>query len=67
MFEFIIWSSLITGSHKRNIDEIFSFAVYDLFDVQDYGVMGLKDYGVIVLKGYGLRHYMLRAYLVMGL
>ena len=51
MFEFNVWNSPISGSHKRNIHEIFGFAVHDLFDVKGYGVMGLRDYGVIVLRG----------------
>ena len=55
MFEFIVWNSPIIGSHKRNIDEIFGFAVHNLFDVQGYGVMGLRDYGVIVLRIYGVK------------
>ena len=55
MFEFIVRISPFIGSHKRNIHEIFGFAVHDLFDVQGYGVMGLRDYGVKVLGGYGVK------------
>ena len=42
-------------SHKRNIHEIFGFAVHDLFDVKGYGVMGLRDCGLIMLRGYGVK------------
>ena len=55
MFEFIVWNSPITINHKRNIHEIFGFAVHEFFDVQGYGVIGLRVYRVIVLWCYGLK------------
>ena len=55
VFEFIVSNLSITESHRRNIHEIFGFAVHDLFNVQGYGVIGLRDYEVIVLRDYGVK------------
>ena len=56
MFEFIVWNSPITINHKRNIHEIFGFAVHEFFDVQGYGVIGLALHVLELIWLWGYRY-----------
>ena len=52
VFAFIIWSSLITASHEKNIHEIFRFCSTWPFLCTGYGVKALLVLGLIWLWGY---------------